>query len=237
MLRVENADPSLLGYDRPSPKLLGFLRKHYGLSEYDPQSNNFVVFKTYFRAAPPRPGAATAAARDLLVSQRPLSGSRGRRGWPAPDPPAPAREPDSQWAPARRRGDQPPSALQAPAGRPDLSSAPAGLQAGYAAGGGGVRARWGDTAPAGAKENDSLSAFASLHAAGGGGGGGGGGAYGLGAEGGRRDPCVERQERGMGALNIQDEATGVFLHARAASRHQSVTERGRRVRERERGRE
>eukprot|EP00961_Rhodomonas_salina_P010200 137123-Rhodomonas_salina.3 len=34
-----------LGYDRPSPKLLGFLRKHFNLSEYDPQPNNFVVYK------------------------------------------------------------------------------------------------------------------------------------------------------------------------------------------------
>ena len=56
-MNAENVDPSSLGYDRPSPKLLGFLRKHYGLSEYDPQSNNFVVFKSYFRGGAPARGA------------------------------------------------------------------------------------------------------------------------------------------------------------------------------------
>lgn len=48
MLAREGALPEKLAYDRPSPKLLGFLRKHYGLSRYIPQNNNFVVFDTYF---------------------------------------------------------------------------------------------------------------------------------------------------------------------------------------------
>ena len=52
MLRRERLDPVEFGYDRPSPKLIGFLRKHYGLVDYDPQPNNFVVFKAYFTKAP-----------------------------------------------------------------------------------------------------------------------------------------------------------------------------------------
>ena len=37
-----------LAYDRPSPKLLGFLRKHYGLSSYVPQGNTFVLFDKFW---------------------------------------------------------------------------------------------------------------------------------------------------------------------------------------------
>lgn len=43
--------PAKIAYDKPSPKLLGFLAKHYGLKSYTPQNNNFVVFKAYFEAA------------------------------------------------------------------------------------------------------------------------------------------------------------------------------------------
>lgn len=48
MLNFENVDPKLLAYDRPSAKLLGFLNKHYYLSSYVQQNNNFVVFNEYF---------------------------------------------------------------------------------------------------------------------------------------------------------------------------------------------
>ncbi len=53
MLATEKAVPKSLAYDRPSPKLLGFLRKHYGLTRYVPQNNNYVVYDDYFRAAVP----------------------------------------------------------------------------------------------------------------------------------------------------------------------------------------
>ena len=36
MLEVEGKDAYQLGYDRPSGKLLGFLRKHYNLQNYAP---------------------------------------------------------------------------------------------------------------------------------------------------------------------------------------------------------
>lgn len=40
--------PKKLGYDRPSSKLLAFLRKYYNLTDYIPQANNYVVFNDYF---------------------------------------------------------------------------------------------------------------------------------------------------------------------------------------------
>ncbi|CAD8125994.1 unnamed protein product [Paramecium sonneborni] len=48
MLRCEIICPEKLAYDRPSPKLLGFLKKHYHLQNYIPQNNNFVIFSQYF---------------------------------------------------------------------------------------------------------------------------------------------------------------------------------------------
>jgi len=51
MLAREKVQPHMLGYDRPSPKLLSFLRKHFSLMDFEPQANNFVVFRSYFRAS------------------------------------------------------------------------------------------------------------------------------------------------------------------------------------------
>jgi hypothetical protein len=48
MLDNENKLPHQLGYDRPSSKLMNFLVKHYHLSGYIPQVNQFVVFNAYF---------------------------------------------------------------------------------------------------------------------------------------------------------------------------------------------
>jgi len=53
MLECENVDPAKLGYDRPSPKLMGFLKKHYGLTDYIPQNNNYVIFQDYFQPVIP----------------------------------------------------------------------------------------------------------------------------------------------------------------------------------------
>ena len=44
MLANEGVQPHQLAYDRPSPKLIGFLRKHFRLQDFVPQTNNFVVF-------------------------------------------------------------------------------------------------------------------------------------------------------------------------------------------------
>ncbi|PFH36233.1 putative alpha-tubulin N-acetyltransferase [Besnoitia besnoiti] len=48
MLANERLAAAALAYDRPSPKLFAFLDKHYGLRNYVPQANNFVVFDRYF---------------------------------------------------------------------------------------------------------------------------------------------------------------------------------------------
>lgn len=36
MLLMENVEPRLLGYDRPSVKLISFCSRHYGLRKYTP---------------------------------------------------------------------------------------------------------------------------------------------------------------------------------------------------------
>ena len=48
MLDFEKKMPTELAYDRPSPKLLSFLKKYFGLNDFIPQSNNYVVFDEFF---------------------------------------------------------------------------------------------------------------------------------------------------------------------------------------------
>lgn len=69
MLEHEEASPEMLAYDRPSPKLIGFLRKHYHLAEYVPQQNNFVVFNRFFerRMAPKQNAYDSIANRPLTA--------------------------------------------------------------------------------------------------------------------------------------------------------------------------
>lgn len=48
MLQREDYQPSKMAIDRPSDKLLGFMRKHYGLVQTIPQMNNFVIYDGFF---------------------------------------------------------------------------------------------------------------------------------------------------------------------------------------------
>jgi hypothetical protein len=48
MLKTEKITPNKIAYDRPSIKLISFLRKHYNLEKYVPQNNNFIVYDDYF---------------------------------------------------------------------------------------------------------------------------------------------------------------------------------------------
>ena len=45
---AENKIPEKLAYDRPSEKLLCFLKKHYNLAKYIPQNNNYVIYDRCF---------------------------------------------------------------------------------------------------------------------------------------------------------------------------------------------
>lgn len=47
----EGVAPTDIAYDRPSPKLKPFLRRHFGLSNCLDQPNRFMVFKEYFSGA------------------------------------------------------------------------------------------------------------------------------------------------------------------------------------------
>ena len=49
MINSENVLPQKLAYDRPSPKLIKFLQKHFGLTHFVPQNNNFVIFDEFFK--------------------------------------------------------------------------------------------------------------------------------------------------------------------------------------------
>lgn len=48
MLEYEHLLPEQLAIDRPSEKLLSFLRKHYALTQKIPQMNNFVIYDGFF---------------------------------------------------------------------------------------------------------------------------------------------------------------------------------------------
>jgi len=52
MLREEGADPRYFAVDRPSSKLISFLKKHFGLVNTIPQVNNYVIFSGFFRDRP-----------------------------------------------------------------------------------------------------------------------------------------------------------------------------------------
>mmetsp|Transcript_1914 Transcript_1914/g.3180 ORF Transcript_1914/g.3180 Transcript_1914/m.3180 type:complete len:105 (-) Transcript_1914:127-441(-) len=92
MLASEHIQPHRLGYDRPSPKLLGFLRKYYDLVQFVPQANNFVVFNNYFDES-----VNGATTKDVSLSYDDAKGSRRSHRdsaalsapWATDDPPGP----------------------------------------------------------------------------------------------------------------------------------------------------
>jgi hypothetical protein len=51
MLAEVAASPEMLAYDRPSPKLISFLAKHYSLFHKMLQPNKFVTFRGFFAGA------------------------------------------------------------------------------------------------------------------------------------------------------------------------------------------
>ncbi|KAH8325896.1 hypothetical protein KR067_009753, partial [Drosophila pandora] len=53
MLADQGWSPCKCSVDRPSPKLLGFLAKHFGLVRTIPQGNRFVLYEGFFDDVPP----------------------------------------------------------------------------------------------------------------------------------------------------------------------------------------
>ncbi|ORY85887.1 hypothetical protein LY90DRAFT_696989 [Neocallimastix californiae] len=47
VLKKENADVSNIAYDRPSKRLISFLKKFYNFSKDIPQYNNFMIFENF----------------------------------------------------------------------------------------------------------------------------------------------------------------------------------------------
>lgn len=80
MLNNERVAPEKLAYDRPSPKLIGFLRKYFGLSDFVPQSNNFVVFQQYFTGASGTSTTAAARSAPTGMMSRASSGASSAGG-------------------------------------------------------------------------------------------------------------------------------------------------------------
>lgn len=48
MLQNESIYPNKIAYDKPSPKLLKFLEKYYGLKAFVPQNNNYVIYEAFW---------------------------------------------------------------------------------------------------------------------------------------------------------------------------------------------
>ncbi|XP_061912712.1 alpha-tubulin N-acetyltransferase 1 isoform X2 [Entelurus aequoreus] len=78
MLQDKNLEPELMAFDRPSPKLLSFLAKHYCLTQSVPQVNHFVVFEGFFlnkavvrqeQRTPPWPFAPPHSPQRSVFSQ------------------------------------------------------------------------------------------------------------------------------------------------------------------------
>ncbi|OMJ84609.1 hypothetical protein SteCoe_14200 [Stentor coeruleus] len=75
MLQEENTTPNKVPIDRPSAKLIGFMRKHYNLSDYIPQNNNYVIYRQYFSYWDM---PVTRKHEEIKNSGRPASNSQDR---------------------------------------------------------------------------------------------------------------------------------------------------------------
>lgn len=106
MLQHKDVEPVLMAYDRPSPKLLSFLSKHYNLTQSIPQVNNFVVFEGFFldksaaqlRKTPLR--RADGEIKPYSLMEREVVRQEQRvPPWPFACPQSPQRWASSQFSP------------------------------------------------------------------------------------------------------------------------------------------
>ena len=70
MLQHEGLQPDRFAYDRPSPKLVGFLRKHFGLTDFVPQQNKFVIFEQFFAQQPTKQASIYDSVKDRPLTAR-----------------------------------------------------------------------------------------------------------------------------------------------------------------------
>ncbi|EKF30815.1 hypothetical protein MOQ_005362 [Trypanosoma cruzi marinkellei] len=82
MLLHEGLSPGEVAIDRPSVKFLAFLRKYYGLVDYTPQSNNFVVFHRYFDTWQPQRGKAGYRGGNMVSTCSLVRSQNGLRVYP-----------------------------------------------------------------------------------------------------------------------------------------------------------
>eukprot|EP00090_Calanus_glacialis_P002011 TRINITY_DN11514_c0_g1_i1.p1 TRINITY_DN11514_c0_g1~~TRINITY_DN11514_c0_g1_i1.p1 ORF type:complete len:214 (-),score=63.46 TRINITY_DN11514_c0_g1_i1:113-754(-) len=69
MLRAEQVEPRYFAIDRPSPKLVSFLRKHYNLCSSIPQVNNYVIFSGFFQDQPAPAASQTPRKARLYMGK------------------------------------------------------------------------------------------------------------------------------------------------------------------------
>ena len=86
MLSYQGVQPAELGIDRPSPKFLAFMKKHFGLSDYVPQTNNFVVFNQYFEIAKPMGRNRMGISRNNNLAPAPARCPVPKMAAPTPTP-------------------------------------------------------------------------------------------------------------------------------------------------------
>ncbi|KAI4817430.1 hypothetical protein KUCAC02_010831 [Chaenocephalus aceratus] len=114
MLQHKKLEPVLMAYDRPSPKFLSFLAKHYCLTPSVPQANNFVVFEGFFvniavaqlRKVPLRKPDGEIKPYSLMEREAVHQEQRARP-WPFAPPHSPQRSVSSQCSPSLSGGSSP----------------------------------------------------------------------------------------------------------------------------------
>lgn len=114
MLQHKSLEPVLMAYDRPSPKFLSFLAKHYCLTQSVPQVNNFVVFEGFFlnrsaaqlRKVPPRKPEGEIKPYSLMEREAVRQEQRVPP-WPFAPPHSPRRSASSQYSPPLSVGSSP----------------------------------------------------------------------------------------------------------------------------------
>ncbi|XP_068188420.1 alpha-tubulin N-acetyltransferase 1-like [Antennarius striatus] len=112
MATHKSLEPVLMAYDRPSPKFLSFLAKHYLLTKSVPQVNNFVVFEGFFlnrSAAHLRKVAVKKPEGEIkpysLLEREAVRQELGSRPWPFAPADSPRRSVSHLQGPCTYRWD------------------------------------------------------------------------------------------------------------------------------------